>query len=613
MPADPLDLDGRSVAAPAQPGSPSALARRAPSELADAAEANQRGSQAALEHALEPLVLPRWASHIATLFFVILAAGAGVLYYTVEGLQLRLGEVEVLWPRDDATLRQALLAVAEAALAAAVALALWFAVALARQRRLGVKGTSFSPCSAILLAVPVVNLVLPLALAGELWRTSDGRRNLRDPRDWIWLRASPLLLVWWALQLAAMAPIPWLVQAGLAIEFDPGTFEIVRRSWQAWTSLLAVAALANMLLVQSIDRRQKLALRRLAASAPRVGAGVALAANPRLAIAAGSPVAPSALPNEPAPEAIPEPALAMTSVAPDLYAGAPDLYTPELDLSVPATDAGAPGDLAAARAEAAAARSADDPSPERPANVWADDATPAIALGLVWLAIAVVIREPLLLGILPVMLLAGVTTTIQRLGRIPVPFLPEAPASHSQLGGAILLGAAIPFIASYSWSGASDLGTLVLQAPLLPALFGPSRETLVLCLLVTPLIGEFVFRGSLFAVLRQVSGPAATILYTAIAFSLLAGSQSRLIPAFVLGLACGLARHVSGGLTLGLVLHVAHNAAAALLPTALDAPLTPERSVLLGLAMLLAGIWALLDCPPLRELPSTLRARLHET
>jgi sodium transport system permease protein len=90
---------------------------------------------------------------------------------------------------------------------------------------------------------------------------------------------------------------------------------------------------------------------------------------------------------------------------------------------------------------------------------------------------------------------------------------------------------------------------------------------ILLALAVAPgICEEAFFRGFLFSGVRQSLRPPATILVTAIAFSLfhvvLAGGAApeRLLPSFMMGLILGWVRFRSGSLIPGIALHVLHNA-----------------------------------------------------
>ncbi|WP_437715581.1 ABC transporter permease subunit/CPBP intramembrane protease [Sorangium sp. So ce448] len=134
------------------------------------------------------------------------------------------------------------------------------------------------------------------------------------------------------------------------------------------------------------------------------------------------------------------------------------------------------------------------------------------------------------------------------------------PASVRGLAGALLLG-----VAAWAAIGgtvlrwfpapepfARELGELVL-------LGGQPYPVVLLLVAVTPAVcEELLFRGLVYAGLRR-AGPAVAIGGSALLFGLAHGSVYRLLPTFSLGLALGYARHRTGSVLPGALLHALNN------------------------------------------------------
>ncbi|WP_437288841.1 ABC transporter permease subunit/CPBP intramembrane protease [Sorangium sp. So ce406] len=99
---------------------------------------------------------------------------------------------------------------------------------------------------------------------------------------------------------------------------------------------------------------------------------------------------------------------------------------------------------------------------------------------------------------------------------------------------------------------ARELGELVL-------LGGQPYLVVLLLVAVTPAVcEELLFRGLVYAGLRR-AGPAVAIGVSALLFGLAHGSVYRLLPTFSLGLALGYARHRTGSVLAGALLHALNN------------------------------------------------------
>ncbi|WP_437734985.1 ABC transporter permease subunit/CPBP intramembrane protease [Sorangium sp. So ce1335] len=145
-------------------------------------------------------------------------------------------------------------------------------------------------------------------------------------------------------------------------------------------------------------------------------------------------------------------------------------------------------------------------------------------------------------------------------GLAPRATLGLRPPSVRGLAGALLLGASAWIAIGGTllrWFPpperfARELGDLVL-------LGGQPYPVVLLLVAVTPAVcEELLFRGLVYAGLRR-AGPAAAIGVAALLFGLAHGSVYRLLPTFSLGLALGYARHRTGSVFAGMLLHAVNN------------------------------------------------------
>ncbi|WP_437756875.1 ABC transporter permease subunit/CPBP intramembrane protease [Sorangium sp. So ce1389] len=145
-------------------------------------------------------------------------------------------------------------------------------------------------------------------------------------------------------------------------------------------------------------------------------------------------------------------------------------------------------------------------------------------------------------------------------GYSPRATLALRPASVRGLAGALLLGVSAWVAIGGTllrWFPAPErfvreLGELVL-------LGGQPYPVVLLLVAVTPaLCEELLFRGLVYAGLRR-AGPAVAIGVSALLFGLAHGSVYRLLPTFSLGLALGYARHRTGSVLPGALLHALNN------------------------------------------------------
>ncbi|WP_438018209.1 ABC transporter permease subunit/CPBP intramembrane protease [Sorangium sp. So ce315] len=145
-------------------------------------------------------------------------------------------------------------------------------------------------------------------------------------------------------------------------------------------------------------------------------------------------------------------------------------------------------------------------------------------------------------------------------GYAPRATLGLRPPSVRGLAGALLLGASAWIAIGGTvlrWFPpperfARELGELVL-------LGGQPYPVVLLLVAVTPAVcEELLFRGLVYAGLRR-AGSAAAIGVSALLFGLAHGSVYRLLPTFSLGLALGYARHRTGSVLAGMLLHAVNN------------------------------------------------------
>lgn len=145
-------------------------------------------------------------------------------------------------------------------------------------------------------------------------------------------------------------------------------------------------------------------------------------------------------------------------------------------------------------------------------------------------------------------------------GYAPRETLGLRPASARGLLGALLLG-----VSAWAVIGgtvlrlfpppehfARELGDLVL-------LDGQPYSIVLLIVAITPAVcEELLFRGLVYAGLRR-AGPLVAIGVTALLFGLAHGSVYRLLPTFSLGLVLGYARHRTGSVLSGMLVHALSN------------------------------------------------------
>lgn len=145
-------------------------------------------------------------------------------------------------------------------------------------------------------------------------------------------------------------------------------------------------------------------------------------------------------------------------------------------------------------------------------------------------------------------------------GYSPRATLALRPPRPGAVAGALLVGVS-------AWAG---IGGLILR--LFPPPEALSRElgktllldgqpfaiVLLVVALVPAVCEELLFRGLVYSGLRRV-GPAAAIVGSALVFGLVHGSVYRLLPTFALGLALGYARHRTGSIVTGMMIHALNN------------------------------------------------------
>lgn len=149
-------------------------------------------------------------------------------------------------------------------------------------------------------------------------------------------------------------------------------------------------------------------------------------------------------------------------------------------------------------------------------------------------------------------------------GYAPRETLGLRPASARGLAGALLLG-----LSAWAVIGGTVLRWFPAPEPLarelrdLVLLGGQPYPVVLLLIAVTPAVcEELLFRGLVYAGLRR-AGAAVAIVASALLFGLAHGSVYRLLPTFCLGLALGYARHRTGSVLPGMLVHALNNGLAA--------------------------------------------------